>query len=92
AVELGQVVAGVLDGLAGPAALDAWAARRRSVVLDRVIPRSEARVAGVQDRDTSRLAAAMAGLRAIADDPGATRVYLAQASMLDTVPHPVRNS
>lgn len=92
AVELGQTLARVLGGEAGHGALDAWAARRRSVLLDQVIPRSEARVAGVQDRDTSRLAAAMAGLRAIAGDPGATRVYLAQASMLDTLPHPVRNS
>ncbi|GAA2304941.1 FAD-dependent monooxygenase [Nonomuraea roseoviolacea subsp. roseoviolacea] len=86
AVELGAVLAEVTAGHAGPAALDAWAARRRNVLLEHVIPRSEARVAGVQDRDTSRLAAAMAGLRAIAGDPEATRLYLAQASMLDTLP------
>ncbi|MBB6349415.1 FAD-dependent oxidoreductase [Nonomuraea muscovyensis] len=91
AVELGRTLARVLAGEAGPGALDTWATRRRAVLLDQVIPRSEARVAGVQDRDTSRLAAAMAGLRAIAGDPGATRVYLAQASMLDTLPQAVRN-
>lgn len=87
AVDLGHVLANVLGGLAGVDALDAWAWRRRAVLLERVIPRSEARVAGVQDRNTSKLAAAMAGLRAIAGDPEATRVYLAQASMLDTIPH-----
>ncbi|MEU4226091.1 FAD-dependent oxidoreductase [Nonomuraea sp. NPDC026600] len=87
AVEIGQVLAAVLGGFTAPAALDAWAWRRRTVLLHRVIPRSEARVAGVQDRDTTKLAAAMAGLRAIAGDPESTRAYLAQASMLDTMPH-----
>ena len=86
AVEIGQVLAAVLGGFTAPAALDAWAWRRRTVLVNRVIPRSEARVAGVQDRDNTKLAAAMAGLRAIAGDPESTRAYLAQASMLDTVP------
>ncbi|MEU0567845.1 FAD-dependent monooxygenase [Nonomuraea sp. NPDC005983] len=92
AVDLGQLLPAVLDGSAPPAALDSWAWRRRTVLLERVIPRSEARVAGVQDRNSARLASAMAGVRAIADDPDATRTYLAQASMLDTVPHLVRRS
>jgi 2-polyprenyl-6-methoxyphenol hydroxylase-like FAD-dependent oxidoreductase len=92
AVELGQVIAAVLGDFTPPSALDSWAWRRRTVLLNRVIPRSEARVAGVQDRDSSKLAAAMAGLRAIAGDPESTRAYLAQASMLDTVPEHVRHS
>ncbi|MER6946148.1 FAD-dependent oxidoreductase [Nonomuraea sp. NPDC000554] len=92
AVDLGRLLPAVLDGSAPPAALDSWAWRRRTVLLERVIPRSEARVAGVQDRNSARLASAMAGVRAIADDPDATRTYLAQASMLDTVPHLVRRS
>ncbi|MGR6916105.1 FAD-dependent oxidoreductase [[Actinomadura] parvosata] len=82
--EAGQVLAAVLHGSARPAALEAWAWRRRSVLLHRVIPRSETRPAGVRERDSARLAAAMAGLRAIAGDPDATRAYLAQASLLDT--------
>ncbi|MFC7100202.1 FAD-dependent monooxygenase [Nonomuraea rubra] len=84
AAEAGQVIAAVVGGYARPAALEAWAWRRRSVLLQRVIPRGETRLAGVRERDSARLAAAMAGLRAIAGDPDATRAYLAQASLLDT--------
>ncbi|MER7503568.1 FAD-dependent oxidoreductase [Nonomuraea pusilla] len=86
AAEAGQVIAAVLGGFAPPAALEAWAWRRRSVLLQRVMPRGETRLAGVRERDSARLEAAMAGLRAIAGDPDATRAYLAQASLLDTVP------
>ncbi|WP_344887302.1 hypothetical protein, partial [Nonomuraea antimicrobica] len=57
-----------------------------SVLLHRVVPRRGTRLAGVREHDSARLAAAMAGLRAIAGDPDATRAYLAQASLLDTVP------
>ncbi|MEO3794189.1 NAD(P)/FAD-dependent oxidoreductase [Nonomuraea sp. B10E15] len=87
AVELGQVIAAVIGGFAQPAALEAWAWRRRSVLLQRVVPRGQTRPAGVREHDSARLEAAMAGLRAIAGDPEATRAYLAQASLLDTVPN-----
>ncbi|MGV9387248.1 FAD-dependent oxidoreductase [Nonomuraea sp. NPDC003707] len=89
AIELGRVLAAVLDGGASAAALEGWAARRRKIMLDKIIPRSEARVAGVQDDDASRLQATVAHQRAIAADSAATRVWLARASLLDTVPHPI---
>lgn len=87
AVELAGVITAVIGGQAPAAALEAWAWRRRSVVLQRVLPPREARRMGVREHDSARLDAATAGLRAIAGDPDATRAYLAQASLLDTVPH-----
>ncbi|MET8985744.1 FAD-dependent monooxygenase [Nonomuraea wenchangensis] len=86
AAEAAQVIAAVLRGRARPAALEAWAWRRRSVLMQRVLPRGETRLVGVREHDSARLAAAMDGLRAIAGDPDATRAYLAQASLLDNVP------
>ncbi|MEV4176938.1 NAD(P)/FAD-dependent oxidoreductase [Nonomuraea sp. NPDC049709] len=86
AAEAGQVLAAVLAGAASTAALEGWAARRRTITLDKIIPRSEARVAGVQDGRPHHLQAAVTRLRAIADDPAATRAYLAEASLLDTLP------
>ncbi|MEW9549572.1 FAD-dependent oxidoreductase [Nonomuraea sp. NPDC050783] len=86
AAEAAQVIAAVLGGHARPATLEAWAWRRRSVLVQRVLPRGQRRPVGVRERDSARLAAAMDGLRAIAGDPDATRAYLAQASLLDNVP------
>ncbi|WP_063020197.1 FAD-dependent oxidoreductase [Nocardia niwae] len=86
AVDLGRTLADVLTGPAAPTALDSWARRRRAVVIDHVVPTSEARVVGVQDGEAARLPAAVATLRAIAADGEATRAYLAKASMLDTIP------
>ncbi|WP_219825416.1 FAD-dependent oxidoreductase [Nonomuraea typhae] len=92
AIDLGRTLAEVFGGHAPPAALETWARRRRAVLVDHVIPASEARVAGVQDARAARLPAAVAALRAIAADGEATRAYLAKASMLDTVPLPVRHT
>ncbi|PZG16293.1 FAD-dependent oxidoreductase [Nonomuraea aridisoli] len=89
AAEVAKVIAAVVGGHAPAAALEAWAWRRRSVVLQRVLPPRGTRLAGVREHDTARLEEAMAGLRAIAGDPDATRAYLAQASLLDTVPRAV---
>ncbi|MCK2217648.1 FAD-dependent monooxygenase [Actinomadura sp. ATCC 31491] len=86
AFEAAQVIAAVLGGHARPAALEAWAWRRRSVLMRRVLPPGETRPAGVREHDSARLAAAMDGLRAIAGDPDATRAYLAKASLLDAAP------
>ncbi|WP_328807907.1 FAD-dependent oxidoreductase [Nonomuraea antri] len=91
AVEAGRVLAAVIGGQAPPTALEAWAWRRRSV-QHRVTPRKEARAAGVRERDSAKLAAAMAGLREIAGDPDATRAYLAHASLLDLTPHAARRT
>ncbi|MGV9383570.1 FAD-dependent oxidoreductase [Nonomuraea sp. NPDC003707] len=96
AVEVGRVLAAVLGEGASTAALEGWATRRRKIILDKVIPRSEARVAGVQDLadahnvDRHRREAAMTHVHAIAADPAATRGWLAEASLLDTtLPSPL---
>ncbi|WP_327119626.1 FAD-dependent monooxygenase [Nocardia sp. NBC_01730] len=92
AVDLGRTLAGVLAGPTSPASLESWSRRRRAVLIDHVVPTSEARVAGVQDGEPARLPAAVATLRAIAADGEATRAYLARASMLDTVPLAIRHT
>ncbi|MFI7643576.1 FAD-dependent oxidoreductase [Nonomuraea sp. NPDC049400] len=89
AIEAGRVLAAVLGGAASTAALEGWAARRRKILLDKIIPRSEARVAGVQQGDTGTLDAAVTRVRAIAADPVAARDWLAEASLLDTIPSPL---
>ena len=84
AAEAGQVLAGA----ASTAALEGWAARRRAIITDKIIPRSEARVTGVQDGHAREREATVERLRTIAADPAATRTYLTEASLLDTVPSP----
>ncbi|HEX8867063.1 MAG TPA: FAD-dependent monooxygenase, partial [Lentzea sp.] len=69
----------------GSALLDEAARRRRNVVVDHVIPRSEARVSGV-DGQTGSVDAAVRQLAATASDPEEAAQYLVQASMLDSVP------
>ncbi|MGP4105194.1 FAD-dependent oxidoreductase, partial [Nonomuraea sp. KM90] len=88
AAELGDLLDAVLSGALPDAALDGWATRRRHILLHKIIPRTEARVAGIEDRDPRRLKAAMTLLRAIAADQAATRDYLARASLLDTISPP----
>jgi 2-polyprenyl-6-methoxyphenol hydroxylase-like FAD-dependent oxidoreductase len=92
AVELGRVLADVVRGSLSSPALEGWAHRRRGVFLRAVVPRSEARVDGVQVPDPAQLNAALDRVRAAAADVGQARIYLAQASMLDTVPEHVRHS
>lgn len=69
----------------GSALLDEAARRRRNVVTDHVIPRSEARVSGV-DGQAGSVDAAVRRLAATASDPAEAAQYLVQASMLDSVP------
>ncbi|MEV4117237.1 FAD-dependent monooxygenase [Nonomuraea sp. NPDC049695] len=88
AVALGGVLAAVLGDAAPVAALDGWADRSRRILLEAVIPRSEARVDGVQDGDQVRLRAAVARLRATAADPATARAFLAKASLLDILSQP----
>ncbi|WP_324193833.1 FAD-dependent oxidoreductase [Nocardia blacklockiae] len=90
AVDLGRTLADVLAEHVAPEALSEWSRRRRAVLVDHVVPASEARVAGVQDGDPGRLRAAVATLTAVAADRAATRDYLVNAAMLDTAPHPLR--
>lgn len=85
AVDIATALSFVVNGDHDTALLDEAAARRRSVVTDHVIPRSEARVSGV-DGQSGSVAAAVRQLAATASDPVAAAEYLIQASMLDSVP------
>ncbi|MFJ5141907.1 FAD-dependent oxidoreductase [Streptomyces sp. NPDC088707] len=89
AVETGRALASVLRGDApGEAALDAALDRRRSVVETAVIPRSEARTAGLDS--AAELPARLASLRRTAADPGSAVDYLLKASLLDVAPRPLK--
>ncbi|MCX5229132.1 FAD-dependent oxidoreductase [Streptomyces sp. NBC_00233] len=89
AVETGRALAAVLRGDApGEAALDAALERRRSVVETAVIPRSEARTAGLDS--TAELPARLASLARTAADPRAAVDYLLKASLLDVAPRPLK--
>ncbi|GHG33062.1 FAD-dependent monooxygenase [Streptomyces zaomyceticus] len=89
AVETGRALAAVLRGDAqGETALDAALERRRSVVETAVIPRSEARTAGL-DR-AAELPSRLASLRRTAEDPHAAADYLFKASLLDVAPRPLK--
>ncbi|MFE4311790.1 FAD-dependent oxidoreductase [Streptomyces sp. NPDC056891] len=89
AVETGRALAAVLRGDApGEAALDAALERRRSVVETAVIPRSEARTAGLDS--AAELPARLASLRRTAADPGSAVDYLLKASLLDVAPRPLK--
>ncbi|MFH9728519.1 FAD-dependent oxidoreductase [Streptomyces sp. NPDC017254] len=89
AVETGRALAAVLRGDApGEAALDAALERRRSVVETAVIPRSEARTAGLDS--AAELPARLASLRRTAEDPRSAADYLFKASLLDVAPRPLK--
>ncbi|MFB6526716.1 FAD-dependent oxidoreductase [Streptomyces sp. NPDC056399] len=89
AVETGRALASVLRGDApGEAALDAALERRRSVVETAVIPRSEARTAGLDS--AAELPARLASLRRTAAEPRSAVDYLLKASLLDVAPRPLK--
>ncbi|MFF0477385.1 FAD-dependent oxidoreductase [Streptomyces sp. NPDC004284] len=89
AVETGRALATVLrDGTGDEAPLDAALARRRSVVETAVLPRSEARTAGLDS--PAELPARLADLRRTAEDPRAATDYLLKASLLDVAPRPLK--
>ncbi|MFF2652692.1 FAD-dependent monooxygenase [Streptomyces sp. NPDC058045] len=85
AFDLASALAAVVHGDAGPDALAQAADRRRRVVSEVVIPRTEQRAAGA-DGQSGALASAVADLRRIAGDEDAARRYLLEASMFDTRP------
>lgn len=89
AVETGRALAAVLRGDApGEAVLDAALERRRSVVETAVIPRSEARTAGLDS--AAELPSRLASLRRTAADPRSAVDYLLKASLLDVAPRPLK--
>ncbi|MFF5714722.1 FAD-dependent oxidoreductase [Streptomyces sp. NPDC012756] len=87
AVETGRALAAVLtDGTGDETPLDAALAHRRSIVETAVLPRSEARTAGLDS--PAELRARIADLRRTAADPRAATDYLLKASLLDVAPRP----
>ncbi|WP_406062858.1 FAD-dependent monooxygenase [Streptomyces sp. NBC_01077] len=89
AVETSRALAAVLRGEgADGTLLDAALERRRSVVETAVIPRSEARTAGLDS--AAELTARLASLRRTAADPRSAADYLLKASLLDVAPRPLK--
>ncbi|MEU5920744.1 FAD-dependent monooxygenase [Streptomyces sp. NPDC047141] len=89
AVETARALATVLrTDPADETPLDTALGRRRSVVETAVLPRSEARAAGLDS--PAELAARIDGLRRTAADPRAATDYLLQASLLDVAPRPLK--
>ncbi|MEW1698891.1 FAD-dependent monooxygenase [Streptomyces sp. NPDC093249] len=89
AVETGRALAAVLRGdPAGESVLDAALDRRRNVVETAVIPRSEARTAGIDG--PAGLPAALAAVKRTAADPRSAADYLFKASLLDVAPRPLK--
>ncbi|MFJ7986301.1 FAD-dependent oxidoreductase [Streptomyces sp. NPDC096351] len=89
AVETARALAAVLRGDApGAAALDAALEHRRSVVETAVLPRSEARTAGLDS--PAELPARLAAMRRTAADPRSAVDYLLKASLLDVAPRPLK--
>jgi 2-polyprenyl-6-methoxyphenol hydroxylase-like FAD-dependent oxidoreductase len=86
AVDVGRTLARVLTGRAAPAELDDALRRRRETVVGSVIPRTEARTAGIDK--AAALATAMADIRRTAATPEAVTDYLLKASLLDCAPRP----
>ncbi|AQZ60113.1 hypothetical protein BKM31_00015 [[Actinomadura] parvosata subsp. kistnae] len=84
AAEAGQVLAAVLHGSARPAALEAWAWRRRSVLLHRVIPRGETARRECANATAPGSPPPWPGCGPSPATPTPPRAYLAQASLLDT--------
>jgi 2-polyprenyl-6-methoxyphenol hydroxylase-like FAD-dependent oxidoreductase len=86
AVAWGRALAETPRGAGGEQALDAVAAERLAAVRDAVIPRSEARTAGIDDG--AALTRALSEMRRIAADPARATGYLFTASLLDCAPRP----
>ncbi|MFI9006083.1 FAD-dependent oxidoreductase [Actinosynnema sp. NPDC053489] len=88
AVDLAGALAAVVRG-APDDTLDTAARRRRTAVTDQVIPRSEARVSGVDGRGGTRVEDAVREIADTAEDPVAATAWLSRASMLDSAPRHV---
>jgi len=86
AVAWGRALARVHRGQAAGTELAAVAAARRSAALHAVIPRSEARTAGLGS--AAELRRALADIGRMTADPELAADYLLKASLLDCAPHP----
>jgi 2-polyprenyl-6-methoxyphenol hydroxylase-like FAD-dependent oxidoreductase len=86
AVAVGRALAEVYTGRASDSALTSVLEHRRSVVTSSVIPRSEARTAGIDS--AGALKQALDDIRRTAADSDLARAYLTTASLLDCAPKP----
>lgn len=87
AVAVGRALVDVHTGRAPDSALTDALELRRSVVTSSVIPRSEARTAGIDE--AGALVRALGEIRRTAADPGSALAYLTSASLLDCAPSPL---
>ena len=53
-------------------------------MVEEVVPRTERRVRGLQDDDAGRPGEHMEEIAGLAEDPGAARKFLVEASLLDS--------
>jgi 2-polyprenyl-6-methoxyphenol hydroxylase-like FAD-dependent oxidoreductase len=86
AFDIGQSIVEDYRGTGSSGGIDSAVHRRRAAVIDRIIPRSEARVAGVAEADPDAMSRSVQALIDIAADPRLSTEYLFEASMLDTMP------
>ncbi|MBF6044471.1 NAD(P)-binding protein [Streptomyces sp. NRRL B-1677] len=84
AVAYGRALIRLYRGEAGDRSLTTVAAARRAVVQDAVIPRSEARTAGIDD--AAALRAALDDIGRMTADADARTDFLVKASLLDCAP------
>ncbi|PSJ28958.1 hypothetical protein B7P34_09230 [Streptosporangium nondiastaticum] len=88
AVAYGRALIRLYRGEAGDRSLTTVAEARRAVVQDAVIPRSEARTAGIDD--ATALRGALDDIGRMTADADARTDYLVKASLLDCAPRPAR--
>jgi 2-polyprenyl-6-methoxyphenol hydroxylase-like FAD-dependent oxidoreductase len=86
AIAWGRALARVHHGRAQESELTEVATERRSVLVNGILPRTEARTAGLDDPEALRRALAEIGM--VAADPAGTTDYLVKASLLDSAPQP----
>ncbi|WNI14299.1 FAD-dependent oxidoreductase [Actinacidiphila sp. ITFR-21] len=86
AVHIGRALTAVLTGDADEGVLAEAARQRRAVAESAVIPRSEARTAGLDG--AAALRGALEAVRRTAADPASATDYLIKASLLDVAPRP----
>ena len=84
AFSLMPLLADFLFGRCGRHEVEAAADTRRRFMVEEVVPRTERRVRGLQDDDAGRPGEHMEEIAGLAEDPGAARKFLVEASLLDS--------
>lgn len=86
AFDIGMSIVADYHGDGSSDLIDQAVVRRRAAVVERIIPRSEARVAGVAEIDPVAMNASLQALADISADRNLSTEYLLEASMIDTMP------